>query len=598
MKVSDYIVDFLIKAGIKHVFLLPGGGAMHLNDSLGKRRKEIEFVGMLHEQAVSIAAEAYAKVTNLCGAAMVTSGPAGTNTVTGVAGAWLDSMPCIFFSGQVKRGDLKKEALVRQLGSQEIDIVEIVKSITKYAFLVTEPETIRLHIEKAFYLAKHGRPGPVWLDLPLDVQAAQIDPKSLKGYIPDENSGKTSDLKGTTSLLIKMIKSSKRPVVIAGNGVRISGGIDIFRRFIDSIKAPVLTTWLGMDLIPDSHPLFAGRPGAIAPRWANFALQNSDLMISIGARLDMTFTGYAHEKLARGAKKVMVDIDISEINKMRTPIHLPITADAKDFCSEFLHQWEKVSPPDFSDWLSIIQNWKTKYPVVQKSHRSLQDKVSVYYFSEVLSRELSEGDLVVSGSSGTAVELFLLAFSAKERQRVFHTRGLGAMGFGIPAAIGACLAKNRQRTICIDGDGGFQMNIQELATVARLNLPIKFFVINNNGYASIRSSQISYFQQLVSADETSGLRLPDLQKVAGAYGVPSIRVNNQINLPEIIRESLQKPGPNVCEIMALPDEQRAPRISSYARPDGSMVSRPLEDLWPFLDRKEFLENMLIQPLEE
>ena len=598
MKLSDYVIDFLVRKGVKHVFMLPGGGAMHLNDSLGKRRSEVEFVSMLHEQAVSIAAEGYVKVSNNLGVGMVTSGPAGTNAITGAAGAWLDSMPCLFLSGQVKRPDLKKGTGLRQLGSQEVDIVEIVKSITKYAVTITEPETIRFHLEKACHLAKSGRPGPVWIDVPLDVQAAQVEPEKMEGFTPEVAIEKNTHIADQVRKLIQLLSASNRPVIVAGNGIRVAGAIAEFKEVVKRVRAPVLTTWLAMDLIEDKSPLFAGRPGAIAPRGANFTLQNSDLMIVIGSRLDMAFTGYAHDKLARGAKKVMVDIDEAEIKKMKTTVHLQIVADVRDFLEEFLRQLSEVNLPDYKDWQKRTQQWKSSYPVVLKEHRECNDHVSVYNFSDTLSDLLNDGDLIVSGSSGTAVELFLLAFKVKLEQRIFHTRGLGSMGFALPASIGACLASNSRKTVCIDGDGGFQMNIQELAAVKRLNLPIKFFVINNGGYSSIRSSQQNYFQHLVAADETSGLHLPDLQRVSEAYGVPAVRISSQDNLFEDLRKVIETPGPLVCEIMAIPDEVRAPRLSTVQKPDGSIVSRPIEDLWPFLDREEFHANMIVPPLED
>ncbi|MGA3171942.1 MAG: thiamine pyrophosphate-binding protein [Chthoniobacteraceae bacterium] len=597
MKLSDYVIDRLISAGIKQVFMLPGGGAMHLNDSLGRRRSEIAFVPMLHEQAVSIAAEGAAKATNEIGVAMVTSGPAGTNAVTGCAGAWLDSMPCLFLSGQVKRPDLKGDSGLRQLGSQEVDIVQIVAPITKYAVTITEPTSIRYHLEKALYLAKAGRSGPVWLDFPLDVQAYPIEPAELEGFTPPAEP-MFGDTSAETAEVIRMLQAAKRPVIVAGNGIHVADAVTEFREAVERIGAPILTTWLAMDLLPDESPYFGGRPGAIAPRGANFSLQNADLMIVIGSRLDMAFTAYAHEKLAREAIKVMVDVDAAEIAKMRTKIHLPIQQDARVFLRELLVQLKDVKLPDYGEWLGRVQEWKQKYPLLQPEHRDAAEKVSVYQFSDVLSGLLSEGDLVVSGSSGTAVELFLLAFRVKERQRVFHTRGLGAMGFAIPAAIGACIAAGRPHTVCIDGDGGFQMNIQELATVASLRLPIKFFVINNDGYASIRSSQQGYFKHLVAADSTSGLALPDLQKVAAGFDVPSVRIENQNNLAADLRAVLDREGPVVCEIMALPDEQRIPRVTAVQRPDGIMVSKPLEDLFPFLDREEFRSNMIVAPLEE
>ena len=596
MKLSDYVMEFVADQGVKHVFMLPGGGAMHLNESLG-RCKRLQFVCNLHEQACAIAAEAYAKVSGSVGVAMVTSGPGGTNAVTGVAGAWLDSMPCLFLSGQVKRADLKRGGL-RQLGSQEIDIVSVVESITKYAVTVVEPDTIRYHLEKALHWATTGRPGPVWLDIPLDVQAAQIDPAQLAGFTPAKQDQPATDVSASANKLLDFLKAAKRPVILAGNGVHVAHAVPEFAEMIERLKAPVLTTWLAMDLIGDAHPLFAGRPGSIAPRGANFALQNSDLLLTLGARLDMGLTGYAHDKLARKAVKVMVDIDEAEISKMKTSVLLPIIADVGVFLREFNRQLAHAELPSYLPWVQRCQDWRQRYPVVQPEHRARQDRVSLYHFSEVLSEELSAADLVASGSSGSAVELILLAFKVKGGQRIFHTRGLGAMGFGLPASLGACLAGGRRRTICIDGDGGFQMNIQELETVRRLQLPIKFFVVNNGGYASIRTSQQNYFQHLVAADATSGLTLPDIKKVAEAYRVRSMCIASPLDLREQIRAVLEMPGPVVCEVLAPLEEQRAPRLSSMQRPDGTMISKPLEDLWPFLDRQEFRSNMLIPPLDE
>ena len=360
MKLSDYIIDVLVKHGVKHVFMLPGGGAMHLNDSLGKRGGEIEFVPVLHEQAASIAAEAYAKVTNKLGVAMVTSGPAGTNAVTGVAGAWLDSMPCLFISGQVKRADLKTGTSLRQLGSQEVDIVSIVQSITKYAVTITDPKDIRYHLEKALYLATYGRPGPVWVDIPLDVQATQIEPFELIPFSPEavdcDNTKEKLRIREDIHKLIAMLQESKRPVLVAGNGIRIANAVEDFHRLLNVLNVPVLTTWLGMDLISEEDLLFAGRQGAIAPRGANFALKNADLMIVIGSRLDMAFTGYAHDNMAREAKKVIIDIDEAEIKKMNTKIHLPIVADAKVFILEFLNQLQRKNILwNFQPWVQRIQ---------------------------------------------------------------------------------------------------------------------------------------------------------------------------------------------------------------------------------------------------
>lgn len=601
MKLSDYVMQTIARAGVKHVFMLPGGGAMHLNDSLG-RCEGLEYICNLHEQASAIAAEAYARVTNNLGVAMVTTGPGSTNAVTGVAGAWLDSTPVLFLSGQVKRADLKGSSGLRMLGVQEIDIVSIVASITKYAVTIIDPATIRYHLEKAIHLARSGRRGPVWLDIPLDVQAASIDPDAQRGFDPHEESdartGSAIDLREKVNRVVAMLHEAERPVLLAGNGVRLAGAADRFLSLVDRLGIPVLTTWLGLDLIADDHPLHFGRPGGIAPRGANFTLQNSDLLLVIGARMDMALTAYAHDRLARGARKIMVDIDATEIAKMRTPIHLPVVADAGDFIDELMRRVSTAGTFRREAWIERCRDWRERYPLVQPSHRESENGVSMYHFSEVLSDELQADDIVSPGSSGFASELFLLNLKVKRGQRVFHNRGTGAMGFGLPASIGACIASGRRRTVCVDGDGGFQMNIQELATVASHALPIKFFVVNNRGFASIRASQRNYFDLLVGADDTSGLRLPDVRRVAAAYGLPTTCIDSTAHLRARVREVLDSAGPVVCEVHVPADEQRAPRVASAQRADGSMVSKPLEDLWPFLDRDEFLSNMIVPALEE
>lgn len=599
IKLSDYVIKFVADLGVKHIFTMVGGGAMHLNDSLG-HCPEIEFICNLHEQASAIAAEAYARVTNNIGVALVTSGPGGTNAITGVAGAWLDSIPCLFISGQVKRADLKKDTGVRQLGVQEIDIVSIVKTITKYAVTIIDPNTIRYHMEKAIYLAKSGRPGPVWIDIPLDVQAASINPENLQGFDKKELDVPLDSLllKEQVEKTIELLNKADRPIILAGNGIRLAGAQNDFLQLIERLNIPVLTTWPAMDIVPESFGLLVGRPGSVAPRGANFALQNSDWLLTIGARLDLVLTGYAPDKFAREAKKIVVDIDPTEIQKMRTLINLPICVNAKVFIDELLRQSEKIKPKDRSMWLDKCKEWKIKYPVVLPEHRLQEGRVSVYFLTEILVEELFGNDIIVPGSAGSGIEIFLLTFKAKAGQRIFNTTALGAMGFGIPASIGACIASNRKRTICIDGDGGFQLNIQELETVARLNLPIKFFVLNNEGYASIRNSQQKYFGRLTGADASSGMTLPNLIKVASAYGVTTARISDQKNLRQQVRNVLEIPGPVVCEVMALPDEARIPCISSKQLEDGSIVSMPIEDLWPYLDREEFLSNMIVKPLEE
>ena len=599
IKLSDYIAQFIADQGVKHVFMVPGGGAMHLNDSIGHHRS-IEFICNHHEQASAMAAETYARIADNLGVASVTTGPGGTNAVTGVAGAWLDSTPCLFVSGQAKRSDLIGNLGIRQHGVQEVDIVSIVKSITKYAVTIMEPNSIRYHMEKAVYLAKTGRPGPVWIDVPLDVQASMIETGELKGFDSSElpQSKKDINVAELAAKTIELLNSSERPVLFIGNGVRLSGALKEMLKLVELLKIPVLLTWPAMDMLPDTHELLVGRPGPVAPRGANFALQNSDLLISIGARLDIVVTGYAADKFARAAKKVMVDIDQAEISKMKTKIDVPVCADAKIFIQAILDQAKSIKQHSRSAWMQRCKEWKTKYPIVLPEHKA-EKLVSTYVFTDVLSDELKEGEIVIPCSSGAGIETFLLAFKAKKGQRVVNTTALGAMGNGLPACIGACLASGRKKTICVDGDGGVQFNIQEFDTMARLNLPIKLFILNNKGYSSIRTSQSRYFKRMAGADSTCGLSLPDISKVAKAYCLNVVPpITDQHNLNEKIREVLDTPGTVVCEIMTPPDEPRAPSMMSMQKPDGTMVSKPLEDLWPFLDREEFLSNMIIPPVEE
>jgi acetolactate synthase-1/2/3 large subunit len=597
VKLSDYVAQFIVKQKVKHVFMLPGGGAMHLNDSVGNCL-EIEFICNLHEQACAIAAEAYAKVTNNLGVALVTTGPGGTNAITGVVAAWQDSTPCLFLSGQVKRSDLAETKGVRQLGVQEVDIVSIVKSVTKYTVTIMDPLSIRFHLEKAVYLAKTGRPGPVWIDIPLDVQASVIDPEKLGGFNAGEiDKPHDNAILGNKVLnFIDLLNKSERPLILAGNGIRLADAKSDFLQMIIQVKIPVLTTRLGVDLIPSDHEFYFGMPGSIASRGANFTLQNCDLLLILGARLDMALIAYSPDKLARAAKKIMVNIDNAEIQKVKEIIDLPICEDVKTFIREFLKQSGNLRSADFKNWIDKCNDWKIKYPFVLPEHHNETTGISVYAFSEVLSEELNDDSIILPGNSGNSCEIFLTAFKVKKGQRVFHNKGTGAMGFAQPAAIGACLASGVKNTICIDGDGGFQMNIQELETIRRLHLPIKFFVMNNQGYGSIRASQNAYFKRLTAADASSGLTLPDIVKVAEAYGVKAVRMIGAKNLRQQIKDILNMEGPVVCDVIVIPDEPRCPRVQSVQLPDGKMVSKPLEDMWPFLDREEFLSNMIIPPL--
>jgi acetolactate synthase-1/2/3 large subunit len=603
MRLADYVMSFVARLGVKHVFLVTGGGAMHLNDALA-RCSDLAFVCNHHEQASAIAAENYSKATDNLGVALVTTGPGGTNAITGVAGAWLDSTPVVFISGQVKRADRMygndgAPLGVRQKGSQEIDIVSIVKPITKYAVTIDDPQSIRYHLEKAICLARTGRPGPVWIDIPIDVQAAPIDMKTMQGFDPAELSHNSrSDWAAQLGEVIDRLNRAERPLIFAGNGVRVSGAADLFEKMVRSLNVPVGLTWLAMDLLSDDDKLFVGRPGTVASRGANFALQNADFVLVIGARLDAPLMGWDPRQFARGAYKAVVDIDPAELRKLQSVIDNAICADARDFIEALLARASALQPCDRSRWLKRCHDWKARYPIVLPEHRA-PGLVSVYHLAEVIGDELGPDDRIVSGSSGSALEVFLLAYRARKGRRVFHTAGLGAMGFAIPASIGICLGSGGQKTICVDGDGGFQLNIQELATIAHLDLPIKFFVLNNDGYASIRATQRNYFgAPNIGCDSNTGVRVPDYSKVARAYGLKAALIEDQSDLHGALRRVLQTRGPVVCDVRVIPDETRAPRVTSIQRADGSFVSKPLEDLWPFLDRNEFADNMIVEPVHE
>jgi acetolactate synthase-1/2/3 large subunit len=609
MKLSDYVFQFVADQGVKHVFLVTGGGAMHLNASLAAE-KRIESICNSHEQASAMCAESYAKAVNGLGVALVTTGPGGTNAVTGVAGAWLDSTPTLFLSGQVKRPDRMfdqttgKALGMRQLGVQEVDIVSIVKPITKYAVVVVEPLDIRYELEKALYLALNGRPGPVWIDIPLDVQASPIpDPSTLRSFDPKVHESSNENLKAEVERVVEELQKATRPLLFAGNGTRLARAEKQFTELRELLDIPTVATWCAADLVPSEVPTFVGRPGNVAARGANFALQNSDFLLVLGARMDMAITGYAPQNLAREAYKVAVDIDPSELQKLYPHLQQPIVSDARAFLDELLSQLRALQQPlnhnQWVNWNKRAADWKTRYDVVTDEHRKPEGLVSIFNLAEVIGTESKPDDKLVSGSSGSGIEIFLLACPTRSGQRIFHTAGLGSMGYGLPMSIGVCIGADRKRTILVDGDGGFQFNIQELETVSRLKLPVKLFVLNNDGYASIRASQKAYFGSAqIGADASTGLTVPDITKVANSYGIPAIIIKDQTNLREEVRQVLAMDGPVVIDVRVIPDEVRAPRLQSYQKEDGSFVSKPLEDMFPFLSREEFLENMIVKPLPE
>jgi len=604
MRVADYIFEFIAKQGIQDVFFLPGGGAMHLNNGL-YRQKKIRSVSMLHEQGAAIAAEAYARTSNKFGVCLVTSGPGATNAMTGLAGAWFESTPVMFFSGQVKRADLKGDSGLRQLGSQELDIVSIVTSITKYAMCVHDPIHIRYELEKALYIMQFGRKGPVWLDIPLDVQATKIDPSTLKGFnptdlLPTEIQLVPSIKPESIKQIVQLLKESRRPVLLVGNGIHSSGAESELLDLIKHLQIPTLTTWIAADLLEYSNPLFFGRPGTAASRGANFTVQNADFLLAIGCRMDFSITGFDRTQFARGAKVVVVDVDLAEIVKLGSLPDIAIHADAGDFIRKISTaiDSQNSSIKTCKTWIEKCSAWKEKYPVVLQEYRDQKGFVNTYVFTETLCEELDEGDIIVPGSSGASLDTFWLSAKLKKGQRSLPTGGLGSMGYGLPAAIGGCLGSGCKRTISVDGDGGFVMNIQEIEVAQRLRLPIKYFVLNNNGYASIRASQGGYFKETIGCDPSSGLTLPSIGKLAEAFGVTYMKIGNQSDLRAAIRAALDAKGVVVCEILVQPDQPIGPRASSKIKSDGSMVSTPLEDLFPFLDREELKSNMLIPLIEE
>ena len=617
-------MEFVAAQGVRHIFMLTGGGCMHLTDSLG-RNPDIDFVCCLHEQACAFAAEAYAEYTNQLGVALVTTGPGGTNAVTGVADAWLESASCLFISGQAKRADLIGSSGVRSMGPQEVDIVSIVRPIVKYAKTILDPERIRYELEKAVYLATHGRRGPVWIDIPLDVQAAGIDQDRLRGFDPaaaaldcvsgtiaSSSAGSsqceshvrsrgagTHRLTDQVTQAIDSLNASERPVLFVGNGARSAHMRGLLSELIDTLRIPVLTTWKMIDAIPEDCEFYAGRPGAVGQRGANFTQQNSDCTLIIGARLDRPQTAFSHANFARCATKILVDIDPAEIAKFDMHIDVPVCADALDFVPEILRPSNKLVNRDRHCWLKRAKEWKRQYPVVLPEYWQGKDAVSTYVLIDVLSDELTSEDVIAPGSSGPCSEITMQAFRVKHGQRIVNSNSLGAMGTGLPAAIGACLASGRRRTVCVNGDGGFQLNIQELETVRRLNLPIKFFILCNGAYRSIVSTQQNYFQgRLTGCDPSSGVTLPDIIRVAAAYGLPIHQIHDHNDIRNQVRAVLERPGPVVCAVDVAPDERTAPRVTSMTRADGSIVSKPMEDMWPFLGRDEFHSNMIVPPLPE
>lgn len=598
IRVADYVASFIYNYGVKDVFLLSGGGMMHLTDGLACN-KNLKVFCLHHEQSASMALEAYSRTTGHFGVGYFTTGPGSTNAITGLAGAWLDSVPCLFISGQVKRKQAVFKAGVpglRQFGVQEMNIIPIVNSITKYAAFVDNPEKIKYHLEKAIYLAKEGRPGPVWLDIPINVQGALIGPKLLKGFKPTKRSQKIS--KESLKKVVQHIRSASRPVILAGQGIRISGGIDAFLKFVRTYKIPVVTTFLGVDVIDSRHPQYVGRIGVKGDRAGNLAIQNSDLLITIGTSLPVAEIGYEYEKFARGAKIIVVDIDITSHKKKTIKIDLLLQADAREFIEEMVKRLENEKLAFNKDWLKACLSWREKYPVCLPEYKRLKNKINIYYFFEALSKKLNSKDAVVT-DAGSAFYAGSQGIKVKQGMRYITSGGFATMGYSLPASIGMSVALGKGRVMCITGDGSFQQNIQELQTVVHYKLPLKIFVLNNEGYLSIRTTQSRYFNdRFIGEGKRSGVSFPDTKKIARAYGIKFFRISDNKKLNRVLNELLTCDGPVICEVMTPQNQLIIPTLASEKKSDGTMVSKPLEDMFPFLDREEFKKNMFIRPLRE
>jgi len=596
IRVADFLAKFIYDYGVRHVFMLSGSGMMHLTDGLACN-KGLKVICLHHEQAVSMAIEAYSRATGNFGVGYVTSGPGATNALTGLAGAWLDSVPCLFVSGQAKRKETVYKANIpglRQIGVQEFNILPIIGPITKYSAFVENPEDIRYHLEKAIYRAKEGRPGPVWLDIPLDVQGALIDPKSLKGFKPPKKTQQMSDARIRKA--VQYIESASRPVILAGQGVRISGAIDRLLDFAMKHEIPIVTTFLGIDIINSRHPCYVGRIGILGDRAGNFAVQNSDLLIVIGSSLPVAETGWEYETFAREAKIVVVDIDSSSHKKKTIRIDLLIEGDAKTFIQKLSFLLNRKNA-GYRRWLKTCVSWRKKYPVCLPEYERLRNKINIYYFFDRLSDKLKSGDVVVT-DAGSTFFAGCQCIKIKKGVRYITSGGFATMGYSLPASIGVSVGLDNRRVMCVTGDGSFQQNIQELQSVVHYELPLKIFVLNNEGYLTIRISQGTYFGRFLGEGPASGVSFPDCRKIARAYGIRFLRATNNAKLNQVLDEALRYNGPVICEIMAPRDQLIMPRVTSQKRPNGTMVSKPLEDMFPFLDREEFKRSMLIKPLEE
>ncbi len=602
MRVADYIADFLVNKGVTHNFMVTGGGAMQLDDALG-HKSELKNIFNHNEQGCSIAAEAYARVTGKIASVCVTSGPGGTNAITGVMGGWLDSIPMFILSGQVKRETTMwavPELKLRQLGDQEFDIINSVSNMTKYAVMITEPLDVAYHLEKAWYLANTGRKGPVWLDIPLDVQGAQIDENKLRHFNPEDEGLEMPELSISSEQageILEKISKAKAPLIFAGYGVRLSGADELLLRFAKKLQIPVAVAWNSGDLIAYDNPLYAGSPSREGTRGSSFIVQNCDLLLVLGSRMNIRTITYNKHDFAKNAYKIMVDIDDQELKKPTFIPDMPVHADVKKFLEVMMTK--SYEPRDeHRDWVMWCRNMVEKYPaVLPEYHNSDRNKeLNPYVFEEILFDLMKEDDILTLGNGSACVMSFSSA-KIKQGQRMFTNSGCAAMGYGMPAALGAAVAvkDERKRVLCVDGDGSLMMNIQELATISYNNLDVKLFVLNNNGYHSIRQTQRNLFKPpLIGLDPETGIGFPDFEKTADAFGFKYFSVNNEPDAREIISKALNTPGPVMCNVIVDPNQNFVPKLSSKVMEDGSIVSPSMDDMFPFLPRDEYEANRYIR----
>jgi len=595
IKLSDYIMQRLADWGTRHIFLVTGGGAMHLNDSIGKEQR-IHYICNHHEQASAMAAEAYARVTGTPGVVNVTTGPGSINALNGVFGAWTDSIPMLIVSGQVKRETCMATTGMRglrQLGDQEVDIVRMVKGITKYAVLVDDPNWIRYHLERAWHLAKCGRPGPCWLDIPVDVQSTQIDEATLPAYDPAEDAPQWIEgpVRKECGEVLKRIRAAKRPVILAGTGVRLADALSEFTELTRKLEIPVTTAWTH-DLIASDDDLYCGRPGTIGDRAGNFSVQNADLVLVLGSRLNVRQVSYNWQSFAPHAYKIQVDIDASELDKPLVRPDLAVHSDLKFFLKELAAECDRSNyKPQHRDWLNWCRERVTRYPVMRDHQRKQSSPLDPYQFMEQLSNLLADDDVVICGDATACIVPFQV-MKIRMGQRLISNSGSASMGYDLPAAVGAAVARNGARVICMAGDGSLHFNIQELQTIKHHQLPVKLFVLNNGGYLSIRTTQSNFFEgRLTGSGPTSGVSFPDFVKVGCAYGIPSLRIESSTDMPKV-QSALDHPGPALIDVMLDPKQEFEPRIKSKQLPDGKIVTPALEDMYPFLDPEELASNII------